>query len=346
MDEKGFAKFCKTSKRLRRHLDDKAIAENIAAVKEFESFLRKNRRRRGMGTANEADAMAYSEHLVKSGKNTWDTYISLMRYARFLDNREVELSILNLLDGVNVLPDLSNTLKKRVGAKNHAKILGGLEMPPLGSPITGWPVITKRFMKNLEGNLTQKRCRSLLLTGPHAGPPEDYQHERELFLKSKDLDDFLKKRHRQSVKTLETHMKEKTLFYTQEIDRNVLDFVKGNQEIMGGVRVGDVIYETKIPYMTREYLAERDPKMKRYYGCHCPWARESILSGVDISPDFCYCSAGYHKRPWDVIFGKPVWVDVEQSILKGDPICRLSIRIPKGYSKPRAKKERRRGANR
>ena len=346
MDEKGFARFCKISKRLRRHLDDKGIADNIAVVKEFESFLRKNRKRRSMGTATEADVDAYSEHLIKSGKNTWDTYISLLRYARFLDARKVELSILNRLDGVNVLPDLSNTLKKRVGARRQAEILCGLEFPSLGSSNTSWPVITKQFMERLEGNLTQKRCRSLLLTGPHAGPPEDYRHERELFLKSKDLDDFLRKRHRRSVKALETHMKEKTLFYTQEIDRDVLEFVKGDQEIMGGVRAGDVIYETKIPYMTREYLSERDTKMKRYYGCHCPWARESILSGVNIPSDFCYCSAGYHKRPWDVVFGQPVWVDVEQSILEGDPICRFSIRIPKEYSKPPAKMKRRRGANR
>jgi len=56
----------------------------------------------------------------------------------------------------------------------------------------------------------------------------------------------------------------------------VLDFVRSDPEMGGGRREGNVIYETKIPYMTKLYLAETDPKLKRYYACHCPWAREAI----------------------------------------------------------------------
>jgi hypothetical protein len=59
------------------------------------------------------------------------------------------------------------------------------------------------------------------------------------------------------------------MFYANEIDEEVVEYVRKNPEIMGGVRVGDVIYETKIPYMAKKFLHEKDEKMKRYYACHC-----------------------------------------------------------------------------
>jgi hypothetical protein len=88
--------------------------------------------------------------------------------------------------------------------------------------------------------------------------------------------------------------------------------------------------------MAKKYLHEKDPKKKRYYYCHCPWVREAILSGVKISPNFCYCSAGFEKRPWDVIFDQPVKADVIESVLRGDLVCKFAIHIPKGFLESRA----------
>jgi len=98
-----------------------------------------------------------------------------------------------------------------------------------------------------------------------------------------------------------------------------------------GVRDGDIIYVTKIPYMAKKYLREKDPKKKRYYACHCGWVREAIKSDRKISPNFCYCSAGFEKRVWDVIFCQDVKADVLQTVLGGDLICKFSIHIPKEY---------------
>jgi hypothetical protein len=56
-----------------------------------------------------------------------------------------------------------------------------------------------------------------LLSGPHVGPKEDYLPERKGFLKSKGIDDFLKKRHKEYVDELEKHMKEKTSHLNQKI---------------------------------------------------------------------------------------------------------------------------------
>lgn len=96
-----------------------------------------------------------------------------------------------------------------------------------------------------------------------------------------------------------------------------------------GNREGNAIFVTKIPYAPVEYLQETDPKMKRYYQCHCPLARASILNeSPGVSPLFCYCSGGYEKLAFDVVFGEPVRVSVLKNALAGDLTCRFQIDIP------------------
>jgi hypothetical protein len=80
--------------------------------------------------------------------------------------------------------------------------------------------------------------------------------------------------------------------------------------------------------MAIECLKEKDPKMRRYYYCHCPLARESILSGRQMSRNLCYCSAGYEKRPFDVAFGGSLKAEVKKSVLWGDDSCRFTLEIP------------------
>ena len=89
-----------------------------------------------------------------------------------------------------------------------------------------------------------------------------------------------------------------------------------------------VVYETKIPFLTKQYLAESDPTLKRYYYCHCPWAREAVKSGERVAPIFCNCSAGFHKRPWEAALGQRIQVDVLESVLRGDERCRFAIHLP------------------
>jgi hypothetical protein len=65
--------------------------------------------------------------------------------------------------------------------------------------------------------------------------------------------------------------------------------------------------------------------------CHCPWARESLRQAEGPVPAaFCRCSAGYHKKPWEVIFGQPLEADVLESVLQGDLRCRFAIHLPPG----------------
>lgn len=56
--------------------------------------------------------------------------------------------------------------------------------------------------------------------------------------------------------------------------------------------------------------------------CTCPL----VESGVDHS-FLCNCTTGYTRRLFEVLFDRPVTVELEQSILQDDPICKQTIRI-------------------
>lgn len=331
MNEKGFRKFIKEAKRVPKGLSERAIRSHVRMVKEFEEFLKSKSPRKQFNDARARDIKAFTKHLAKIDRNTFDNLMGLLRYARFSGNRDAELALIIMLDGGNILGIMCDTVRSKYGKRKGDELLRGFKLPAIGTSFKLMPKVTSEFMSRLESGIGEEGTRELLLTGPHAGPPEYYAEERKMMLASKNIDEYLRKRRRKFIEELTGHMKNGTLFFTQEINQEVIDFVKRNPEIAGGVRKGNLIYCTKVPYMAIEYLREKDRRMKRYYYCHCPLARESILSGKAMSRNFCYCSAGYEKRPFDVAFGEPLKAKVKQSALWGDSVCQFVMEIPKGY---------------
>ena len=329
MDEAGFKAFLKAGERVPKNLDAKTVSANIKVVKDFESYLK--RKGRKLERAKGRDARAFMVEATDKGKGSFAAFLGLLRYARYTGNTDMEMGVLNALDGAKVMDDLCEVVRKKHGKKRYDEVLGGFRSPPIGTDPKKMPKATCEFISRLETGLGEDGAREVLLVGVHAGSPKYYTEDREMLLASKDVDEYMRKRRERTLKLLEGHMKNGTPFYNQMIDQDALDFVRSNPEVAGGVRRGKKIYQTKIPYMMIEYLKEKDPKLKRYYGCHCLLAREAILSGEEISRNLCYCSAGYEKMPYEVAFGKPVRTEVLKSILWGDEVCRFAMEIPEGY---------------
>jgi hypothetical protein len=138
----------------------------------------------------------------------------------------------------------------------------------------------------------------------------------------------LKDLHERKVEELKSFEQSGRVWYEQEITKEVIEFVKNNQEIMSAVLVDDKLYITKIPYDTPKYLHAESAKEKAYYMCHCPFARESILkNNVKIDSKWCYCSAGFTKLPFDVVLDTDLKIECLNTALAGDPICRFSISL-------------------
>ena len=77
------------------------------------------------------------------------------------------------------------------------------------------------------------------------------------------------------------------------------------------------------------YINETDERKKRYYACHCPFARGSILAeGAEVSRTLCYCSLGHAKVMWEAILKMELDGEVLQSVLGGDLMCKYVIYLP------------------
>jgi len=326
LNEEAFRGYC-----TKRNVKEETVQAHITVVKDFEAFLKEEGKSKDFSDSTPNDVQSFVKHLMKNRKNTIDSFIALVRYANFTSRNELVAFLFGYIEGFGAMEKLSETLKETFGETQRDEIFKGIELPPLGTNPEDKPKVTKKVMERLESKLDEKTLKEIMQSGLDVGPREFYLPMRQKFLEAKSLDDFLRKRHEEAVELLEKHNREKSMFYAQEIDEEVVEFVRSKGEIMGGVREGDIIYETKIPYMAKKYLHEKDEKMKRYYACHCAWVREAIKSGLEISPNFCYCSAGYHKRPWEIIFEESVKADVIETVLKGDLVCRFAIHIPKRF---------------
>jgi hypothetical protein len=99
---------------------------------------------------------------------------------------------------------------------------------------------------------------------------------------------------------------------------------------LAGLRSGNTILATKIPksgYLAA-YLEELDPAKRRQYYCHCPRIRDILTTDQTMSATYCYCGAGYYKGLWEEILQAPVEVELLESVLKGDEVCKVAIHLP------------------
>jgi hypothetical protein len=117
-----------------------------------------------------------------------------------------------------------------------------------------------------------------------------------------------------------------TLDLEEELIKKIIERGWG----LAGRRVGNTIIATKIPksgYL-REYFKEENPARKRQLYCHCPRIRDEIGNGPDLPLTYCYCGAGFYKGIWEEILGEEVEVEMLESVIQGDDVCKVAIHLP------------------
>jgi len=274
-----------------------------------------------------------SERIAK-GESAPDVLLPLARYFAATHETAMAIRILAYLSPIGVLPAMSDRLAALQGQALRDRVMSRVAIPPEGSPPEAYPVATARFVKTLADELGEGAAAKLLAWNVHGIPPEAFAEERARFLELGSIDDWLKDYHLRQVELLRGHAENGTLWFEQKITQAVVDFVRDRQEIMSGVRVGDMIYMTKIPYDPDRYLKAADPLERRKLACHCPLAVSSITpGGAGVPPLWCACSAGYTKFRFDVVFGEETEAVVVNSVLAGDDFCRFAIKIPRALVK-------------
>ena len=259
--------------------------------------------------------------------------MALARYFYLIDAKDIYIYFTSIFGSKGVIENIKLRTIKYAGEEVKDKIFENLPIPPLGTSNKDLFNYTQKLMRQMEENLKPNAYRKILAGNNHNIPEISISKEKEFYEKAKNIDEYLKERHIRKVEELQQHCDEEKIWFEQKITQEVVDYVKANQEILSGVRQGDKIYITKIPYDIIDFLKTNDEKMKKYYACHCPFVRESLLSDEQINVDWCYCSAGFAKFPFEVILGTKLDVELLKSPLKGDNLCRFVIHLPENVYK-------------
>ena len=319
VDSAGFRQFLSS-----RNLSEEQLAQHVALAERLESFSASSRLPQSL-----QEARYFVGCLLETATNTEANFYAMARYGRFIKNNAIYTAVLEVLDGAEAIEGLYNRLTEVVGAEKRDQIFESIDLPPLGLSNVFRARLNYILIERMQQLLDPPTCRKILAPSLRTLPEENYLPEREKYRQAGSFDAYLEMKRSEFIAQLEQIMNSGALFFNQEITPEVIELVRSNPEISQGVREGNILYVTKIPYLAKDWLVEKDPQQKRYLYCHCPWARESLRQGERrVSATFCQCSAGFHKRAWEVIFERTLEADVLQSVLQGDDVCRFAIHLP------------------
>jgi len=311
---------------------DKDIIQNyLSSIRDYERYL--NKLSLKLEKAEPNKIVEYTEYLISLDKDSVINFLSaIMNYANFTKNYDYIMEVIDIVESYNAMDTLYSRVAEYHGEQIRDEIFKDLEIPPLGIHPEKKPDFTKKILKRIEEKLGEKNLIKLLSPCLHGRPPDDIDGDRKA-LKELGMDGFLLKKHKDLIQRLERHRDEGTLEFAQYIDDKVIEFVRSNQKFAGGIREGNYIYVSKVPYQASKYLNTNDERMKKFYLCYCPWIRGALKNGTEheISKHFCHCSAGWYKLYWDQIFEQPIKVEPVKTALNGALECTFSIEIPKEF---------------
>ncbi len=320
MDKTGFRAYLEG-----RNIPEDAIISSLDLAEKFEGFIQT----RGGSNPSPALARGFSSQLIAEGANQLPNYYALARYCYFVGANDAYIAVVDILDGAEAIDNLYQKAQDILGPARRDALFEGIPLPQLGLPNEQKIGLTQALIPRLEVIASPEECEQILADSLRDLPDAYYEKDKALFAECGSVDAYLDRNEQEFIAQLEKLRDEGKPYFTQFITDEVIEFVRSEPLIARGVREGNIFYEAKIPHQTIEYLAESDPQKKRYYYCHCPWVKESLKAGPsDIPAGFCQCSAGFHKRRWEVIFGQKLKAEVIESVLQGDDWCKFAIHLP------------------
>jgi hypothetical protein len=221
------------------------------------------------------------------------------------------------------LGKLSARLDEIAGEQIGKQVLQGSEALTSESPretVIDW---TKRAMERLD-QLAEEGDRRAIMTGCACQYPGDaLQVVRRAYQETGDIS----LAHEVLQGQFESFLRE-----TLQLEDSLVGAIVERGWGSAGVKRGSAIIATKIPKSGNllEYIRETDPARKRVLYCHCPRIRDASSSSAAISATYCYCGAGFYKGIWEEILQQPVEVELLETVLRGDEVCKFAVYLPSG----------------
>ena len=312
---------------LSKNIDAIKVQSMLDAIGEFIRFLEEENET--MFSFPYGRMIDYAEMLVsKDEKEVMNLILGMWRYIPFIKTNHHMEELLDIAESSSAMETLYERVAEWHGEAARDEIFKNIDIPPLGARPETKPPVTRIILQRLEDQLGEEKTKDLLRPCLHGG--QDVGADKERFYAIGDLDQFLAIKYEELIREVEQHRDDQTAMFAQLVDDDVVEYVKTVPSMGPGVREGNKIIISKIPYQIKHFLTADRPAVKRYYLCYCPWVRGAIRDGTeeDISPNFCYCSGGYYKIYWDEIFGQPVSIEPLETALWGDMICTFAMEIP------------------
>lgn len=300
---------------------DSDIEEWIQTILKFEKYILKD-----ISDVTISDIQMYMNYLIDIEKNTYSNVIHFSRYFYYIGKKEEYIHMTKYFNSIGVLENILDRISLYESKTIQEEVIKNIQLPPFGIDSQELPKYTKEFMEKLERYLPRSKCNKILAGNNHKIPSSSFDQEKEIYNSFDTFEEYLKDKHRRKIEELQYHLDNNKVWFEQVITKEAIDYVKSNQEILSGVKKGNKLYVTKIPYEISNFLNAKEDKLKRYYACHCSFVRENILSeNEDIPKEWCYCSAGFAKYPFEQILGRELDVKLLNTPIDGDYICRFEI---------------------
>lgn len=258
-----------------RGLDEKAIAGAVGVVLDFVRFVRTDVDAPLCIDAAGLDmAMA---GLSADGTCDENTIMAVARYCSVTGNGAAAIRALAYLLPVGVLPAMLDRVGQLRGQGVADRIAGKVSIPAAGTPPEAYPEATASFVGALVEEVGTEQAYEILAWNVHGIPAAAFDDDARSLAVAASVDVWLAERHQRLLTELREHADKGTLWYEQKITQEVVDWLAGHQEVQTGVRVGNDILITKIPYDPDAWLRETDVARRRHLACHCPLARSTLL---------------------------------------------------------------------
>lgn len=311
-------------------IPEEAIESQMAIVGHFVDFLTDLGLKETTATAGKEEVEKFARQLIAEGRNTLENFSLLRDYTGWLGDRRLYVALIEVMDCHNALEVLADEIEKRHGLSVRDRVFSE-PLPRRGAAEVERCAYTRAMMDQMAQQMTPEEARGAWFQVQHGIPAAAWRQrdmaDKKQYEQCASIDEFLDLKRQERDALLTRLRDEHKLWYTVEIDDEVLEFVKSDPEMEVGRREGDRIYISKIPYNAVRYLHETDPRTKRYYACHCPLLRQAILDDQPVSLDACNCSLG-HASHYLAGLDLELKGEVLESAIKGDPRCRFVFYLP------------------
>ena len=321
-NKNAFAEFLKNT----NNYTPEQILDNLRELNDFESYFAE------MGIESEKNIIVNDVHnyIAEKREQVKDisrTIWAIQEYFYVVRNDLLCNELWNLHDAIGILRKMSTLTKSELGEDVWQMVFRDVQMPKVGWSPDEITDFTREMHKKLLDAAPLDKIESMYQKNAHAEDEEFSDNALYAIYISNGIDGLIMHLHNELVHGVEACYANGDLFGATEVDDGVISFFRENPM---NYRVGNKLIVKQGPNLTKRFLDETDERLKRYYACHCPIKKKSILQDAgSLSHSLCNCCFGHCKTTFEAAMGKKLSGRVLRTVMDDHCLeCVFEIDLP------------------